>query len=213
MEPGLWAKVASAFADTIRRLNNPYLRPTDAPGPLPTDGTNRRRPYILPMPAPPEPTPGPVTPPAPVVVLGPQPADRAAVIAATTWRVLQAHNRARGAKGLPPYKPDGRLGWSADDVAQDNARRGHLDHFAGQTSTPWTRMAARGVVDVPASENLAMGQPDEATAVADWLAEDPADSYNHRANILSAEYTHMGGSMARAANGMLVWACDYGKLS
>jgi uncharacterized protein YkwD len=218
MEPGLWAKFASAITNFARRIGNPYLRPTDAPGPLPTDGTNRHRPYILPMPmpGPPEPAPGPVTPPAPVVVLGPQPADRAALIAATTYRFVRAHNAVRVPLGLHPYLPDPRTAWSAEDIVQDNARRGGMDHYAGGTSTPWTRMAARGVPGVAedpdlGNECLAEGYPDEAGAVAGWLDE-PAGQKNHRANVLSKTFTHIGGSVALTAGGRPIYAVDYVRL-
>jgi uncharacterized protein YkwD len=123
--------------------------------------------------------------------------------------LLAATNRARQSAGLPALKADPRLDRAAQAWAVECARRGELDHFGPDGSTPWTRITAAGVKYTSASENAAWGFGSGAEVVAAWLSERPPGITGHRDNVLSKVYTHAGGGAARGKDGMLYHVADY----
>ena len=55
-----------------------------------------------------------------------------------------------------------------------------------------------------AGENIAAGQVDPQAVVTDWM-----NSPEHKDNILTPEYTHMGASMYRGGNLGIYWAQEF----
>ncbi len=102
------------------------------------------------------------------------------------WRdeMLEAHNRIRHARGLPPFTSDPRLDLAAEahSVRMDNARR--LDHMIG--GDPFTRLHAI-YPNVPVQENIAWNTRSPAESVQAWMS-----SAGHRANILDRRFTLVG---------------------
>jgi uncharacterized protein YkwD len=112
---------------------------------------------------------------------------------------------ARQAAGLSITVADPRLERAAREIAEDNARRGLLDHAGADGSTLRSRALAQGYVFRFVAENLALGTPDGARVVALWL-----DSPEHRANLLSPAAVHHGVARARGPDGRDYWACVFG---
>jgi uncharacterized protein YkwD len=57
-----------------------------------------------------------------------------------------------------------------------------------------------------AGENIAEGQRSAEEAVSTWM-----DSSQHRANMLSRDYTEMGAAVAAARNGRLYFVQVFGR--
>jgi uncharacterized protein YkwD len=149
-------------------------------------------------------SPNPPVPPSPVRPVPPAPPPLGPLTDVET-RLLTAHNAARSSAGLAPLAIDARLTVSAAAQAADCARLGRLSHTGADGSNPWQRMTRAGYPWVAASENAAAGQRTPDEAVGDWLRDPP-----HRANVLG-DYRHVGGAVARGADGKLYWVCDYGR--
>lgn len=99
---------------------------------------------------------------------------------------------ARQAAGLSITVADPRLERAAREIAEDNARRGLLDHAGADGSTLRSRALAQGYVFRFVAENLALGTPE------------------HRANLLSPAAVHHGVARARGPDGRDYWACVFG---
>lgn len=112
---------------------------------------------------------------------------------------------ARVAAGLAMTVADPRLERAARNIAEDNARRGELDHAGADGSTLRSRALAQGYVFRFVAENLAAGAPDGARIVALWL-----DSPAHRANLLNPGAVHHGVARARGPDGRDYWASVFG---
>lgn len=112
---------------------------------------------------------------------------------------------ARREAGLSITIPDPRLERAAREIAEDNSRRGELDHTGAGGSTLRSRALAQGYVFRFVAENLAMGTPDGARAVSLWL-----DSPEHRANLLNPGAVHHGIARARGPDGRDYWASVFG---
>jgi uncharacterized protein YkwD len=76
---------------------------------------------------------------------------------------------------------------AAQAQADHLSRTGGLSHVGPGGSTPRTRAARAGYRACLIAENVARGQPDVSTVMADWMGS-PA----HRANILNAQVTQYG---------------------
>jgi uncharacterized protein YkwD len=184
MEPGLWARIASAFANTIRRLTNPNLRPVDTPGPLPT-GPGRRHPYLLPIPPPPDPTPAGIDP---IATPSPFAAELAGAI-----------NRQRIAMIKKSLTINPALCGAARWIAEDNARTGVLSHTGSDGSDCGQRAARAGYVWGWVAENGDEPLPGATPVqvVQDWMAS----TAGHREHLLASQPTEMGVGEAMAGVG------------
>jgi uncharacterized protein YkwD len=111
-----------------------------------------------------------------------------------TEEALAYVNTLRANTGLVPLESDARASAAARRQAENMARRGRMTHsgFRG-------RMRGAGV-SFPAAENIAMGQPDTASAVESW-----ASSSGHRRNMLG-DYGRVGVAYARRDGGRPYWA-------
>jgi uncharacterized protein YkwD len=117
----------------------------------------------------------------------------------------RAMAEARRGAGLAETTSDARLVRAARAIAEDNARRGELDHVGAQGGTLRSRVAAEGYVFRLVAENLAVGTPDGARVVTLWL-----DSPGHRANLLNPGLVHHGLARVRGADGRDYWAAVFG---
>jgi uncharacterized protein YkwD len=124
------------------------------------------------------------------------PAEFAAVLLAETNRVRKAHRRS-------PLKAHVALDAAADDQAAFMAltlTAKHASPVAGQ-ETPYDRVRRHGLEPVRVAENVASSPAgygenrQSAQQIAALLVQQWMDSPGHRANILSRELTHLGGSV------------------
>lgn len=107
--------------------------------------------------------------------------------------VLTLLNQQRRAVGLPPVDQSRQLDRIAMAHAQDQVQGGFFGHVGSNGSTVHARMRASGYDACLSAENVAMGLPDEASVMAQWMA-----SPGHRSNILHPRAEQVG--IARAGD-------------
>lgn len=119
--------------------------------------------------------------------------------------VLRLVNEQRYRHGRRPLKTSPRLRMAAQAHAKDMMERNYFAHNTKRGS-PWhvriKRVAGRTFAAI--GENIAYGQDDAAEVVAAWMA-----SPEHRKNILSKDFTHMGLGFARRGK-TEYWVQDFG---
>ena len=108
--------------------------------------------------------------------------------------LLRQHNQEREKVGVSPLKQNADLENFAQEHAEWMARRNSLRHSN---------------IDVPGwdkiGENIAWGQEDEKTVVADWMS-----SSGHKKNILDDHFTHVGFGYAYSKTGKVYWCAVFG---
>ncbi|MEI5909405.1 SafA/ExsA family spore coat assembly protein [Bacillus spongiae] len=101
--------------------------------------------------------------------------------------VLRLTNIERAKYGFPALKGD----WQLDRVARyksaDMSAKGYFSHTSPTYGSPFTMLKNFNVHYKAAAENIAAGQTSPTQVVQDWMK-----SENHRKNILSQTYTHIG---------------------
>ncbi|MEW6443597.1 MAG: CAP domain-containing protein [bacterium] len=104
-------------------------------------------------------------------------------------------NDARAGHGLQPLLPNEGLTRAAKQHSEDMANRHFFSHVNPDGQSVMDRIAAAGVMNYGAlGENIAMNQGnDDLVRTAHEYMMDSAD---HRANILSDAYTHLGIGIA-----------------
>jgi uncharacterized protein YkwD len=107
-------------------------------------------------------------------------------------------NTERQRAGVATLRVNTRLANAAQLQADQVAQLQVLEHdLAGaRYPTPQDRLAAAGYSWQAFGENLAMGQPSAAAAVAAWM-----DSPGQRSNILNPAFTEIGAGYATDAQG------------
>jgi uncharacterized protein YkwD len=135
----------------------------------------------LPDPTPPKPPPKPPPPPPPPPVEPDPPTD--GVVA-----MLNLHNAARAAAGLPPLAYDGKLAQAAAIQVRQMAAANRMAHDLPGAAHPTllSRIRAAGYECSRAGENIAAGFPTPEPLSYAWTNSD-----GHRANILG-QYAHVG---------------------
>lgn len=108
---------------------------------------------------------------------------------------------ARTREGLPPLAASETLALAARHHALEMIELGYVDHTSPTPGrrTPSERVARAGGTVVTIGENLAVADPSPDLAervVAGWLG-----SPGHRANLLRADWTHVGHGVAEASDG------------
>ncbi len=93
--------------------------------------------------------------------------------------LLAAINAERASHGLSGLRADAQLRQAARAHAEDLPRCGQLSHTGCDGSDLRQRLGRSGYPFALAAENIALGQPDGATALREWLA-----SPGHRDNLL-----------------------------
>ncbi len=105
----------------------------------------------------------------------------------TSQQLLLLTNQFRQQNGLPPLQLNQNLSEAALNKANNMFAEDYWAHDSPDGKTPWDFIKAAGYNYVYAGENLARGFTTAQSVVDAWMA-----SPEHRANILSPNYTNVG---------------------
>jgi uncharacterized protein YkwD len=173
----------------------PPTTPAETPSPTPSaespaspPTSTAATPNSTPAPAPDAPAPAPKPAPAPL----PAPAVPAAP--GPEGEVLALVNTGRAAAGCAPVTADPGLAAVARAHSADMRDRDFFSHDNPDGLDPFQRAAAAGLH--ARAENIAIGQPDAAAVMADWMS-----SSGHRDNILDCDLHTLGVGVAQGAGG------------
>ncbi|WP_416478799.1 CAP domain-containing protein [Streptomyces sp. LKA04] len=133
------------------------------------------------------------------VPLTPQGLDR------VTAEVVRLTNRERAGAGLRQLAADTALTRAAQAHSADMVARDFYAHTDPDGGKPWDRAAAAGAARRTVGENIACGQRSAADVVKGWM-----NSPGHRANILKAEFTHIGVGLAGGGRAGTYWTQLFG---
>ncbi len=161
----------------------PAPKPAPVPAPAPTPA-----PVPQPAPAPtqaPQPAPTPAPKPVPAPTPAPSPAPGISVTA-EEQQTLNLVNQERTKAGLRPLAMDLSLVKLARMKSQDMIDKNYFSHTSPTYGSPFDMMKDNGVTYRYAGENLAGNQTVERAHAALMNSE------GHRANILNANFTHVG---------------------
>jgi len=114
--------------------------------------------------------------------------------------VVELTNVERAAAGCSALQVDPRINAAAQGHSEDMAANGYFAHDSRDGRSFADRMTAAGHPS-PGAENIAAGQPDAATVVADWMA-----SPGHRRNILDCSLSTIGVGLAGG-----YWTQNFGR--
>lgn len=106
---------------------------------------------------------------------------------AVEQEVIRLVNVERANAGLPALKYDWELARVAEHKSQDMHDKKYFNHTSPTYGSPFTMMKNYGITYKSAGENIAQGQRTAQEVVNAWM-----NSAGHRANILNANYTHIG---------------------
>ncbi|MFI9584325.1 CAP domain-containing protein [Streptomyces sp. NPDC052236] len=126
-------------------------------------------------------------------------------LAQAVSEVLSRTNAERSAARLPPLAHDPRLAAAAQAYSTDMATRGFYSHTSPEGLEPWDRARAAGCTHRGIGENIACGQRSPAEVVQGWM-----NSPGHRANILKADFTHLGIGFAGGGPAGTYWTQLFG---
>lgn len=105
----------------------------------------------------------------------------------TSQQLLLLTNQFRQQNGLPPLQLNQNLSEAALNKANNMFFEDYWAHDSPDGKTPWDFIKAAGYNYVYAGENLARGFTTAQSVVDAWMA-----SPEHRANMLSPNYTNVG---------------------
>ncbi|SFC79598.1 uncharacterized protein, YkwD family [Bacillus sp. OV322] len=109
--------------------------------------------------------------------------------------VVDLTNAERTKQGLKPLAVDTELSKTARLKSQDMKDKKYFDHNSPTYGSPFDMMKKFGISYKYAGENIAMGQPTPKEVVTAWM-----NSEGHRANILNANFTHIGVGYVSSGN-------------
>jgi uncharacterized YkwD family protein/spore coat assembly protein SafA len=101
--------------------------------------------------------------------------------------VLKIVNNERIKAGLRPLEMDWELQRVAREKSKDMAVKGYFSHQSPTYGSPFDMMKQFGIKYRTAGENIASGQRTPQEVMNSWM-----NSSGHRANILKADFTHIG---------------------
>lgn len=113
--------------------------------------------------------------------------------------VLTETNKERQAAGLSLLAASNEANRVAQVRADEMARTGQFSHTLKENGTPGDTLRAYGVSYRGWGENIYKGSSDPVRAVDAWM-----NSSGHRANILNANYTHLGIGKATDSQGSTI---------
>jgi uncharacterized protein YkwD len=127
--------------------------------------------------------------------------------ASYTSRVLDLTNAERQKAGLAPLALNGQLNDVARGYSEVLATSGCFEHTCGPVPQFQDRAGQAGYTGWNAlGENIAAGYPTADAVVAGWMA-----SADHRANILSPQFTEMGIGLVNGGGKFgTYWAQEFG---
>lgn len=126
-------------------------------------------------------------------------------LAGTAEEVVRLTNAERARAGLRALAADPLLGAAAQGHSSDMVARAFYSHTSPDGSQPWDRAAAAGARRRAIGENIACGQRSPAEVVEGWM-----NSPGHRANILKADFTHIGIGFAGGGQMGTYWTQLFG---
>ncbi|HUC01966.1 MAG TPA: CAP domain-containing protein [Candidatus Paceibacterota bacterium] len=106
--------------------------------------------------------------------------------------LIDETNQSRTTNGLPELQVNPLLTAAAQDKANDMATKGYFAHTSPQGLTPWYWFEQVGYNFDYAGENLAVNFSDSQDVTDAWM-----NSPEHRANILSTDFTQIGIATAQ----------------
>jgi hypothetical protein len=106
--------------------------------------------------------------------------------------LVDGTNQNRVANNLPDLQVSPLLMAAAQDKANDEATKGYFAHTSPQGITPWHWFQQAGYNYLYAGENLAVNFSDSVDVTTAWM-----NSPEHRANILSTQFTQVGIATAQ----------------
>ena len=109
--------------------------------------------------------------------------------------LLQATNDDRVQNQALPLKYNGQLQLAAQAKANDMVKNDYWSHQTPTGEQPWSFVTKTGYQYQTAGENLAYGFSSAGTVMNAWL-----QSPEHRANLLSDNYSEVGFGVAQAAD-------------
>ncbi|OJU16840.1 MAG: hypothetical protein BGN88_08100 [Clostridiales bacterium 43-6] len=124
----------------------------------------------------------------------------AAPLSSFEKEVIRLINAERTNRGLMALQTNWELSRVARYKSQDMIDKNYFSHTSPTYGSPFTMMQNFGLKFSGAAENIAYGQRTAQEVVTAWM-----NSSGHRANILSASFTHTGVGAAKKANGTLYW--------
>ena len=141
--------------------------------------------------------------------ISPPSAETMAAISDQESEILRLVNTERARAGLKELRLSAKLAIIARGHSYDMAMRRYLDHTSPDGVGPAERVRGAGISYDALGENIYMGdyREDETMpshAVERWLA-----SAEHRATMLSREFTDTGIGIARAADGSIYVTQDF----
>jgi uncharacterized protein YkwD len=113
-------------------------------------------------------------------------------------RLLSLLNEARRKAGLAALRSDSELREIALSHTEDMVRHNFFGHVSPTTGAPEDRARRSGVLVSSFGENVAIATTPEV------VHEGLMDSPGHRANMLRAEFTHVGIGVEKNDNGLVV---------
>lgn len=108
--------------------------------------------------------------------------------------LLLLTNVARQQNGLPVLQLNGALNAAAANKAANMFAENYWAHFSPSGKSPWDFIRGAGYNYVYAGENLARGFTTAQDTVNAWM-----NSPDHRANVLSPNYTDVGFAIAQGS--------------
>ncbi len=109
--------------------------------------------------------------------------------------VVRLVNDIRADYGLSPLTHDWELSRVARFKSQDMKDNRYFSHTSPVYGSPFQMMKSFGISYKAAGENIAMGYTTPQAVVNGWM-----NSSGHRANILSASFTHIGVGYVKSGN-------------
>ena len=102
-------------------------------------------------------------------------------------KVVELTNAERAKNGLSALQMDTQLMAAAREKSEDMKTNQYFSHTSPTFGSPFDRLKALGISYQSAGENIAKGQQTAEEVVEAWM-----NSEGHRANILDANFTHIG---------------------
>jgi len=116
-------------------------------------------------------------------------------VTAYEQEVIRLVNEIRADHGLKPLTYDWQLARVARYKSQDMKDNRYFSHNSPVYGTPFQMMKSFGISYRSAGENIARGYVTPQAVVSGWM-----NSSGHRANILNANFTHIGVGYVSGGN-------------
>ena len=121
------------------------------------------------------------------------------------YRMLDAVNALRRARGTQPLDLDARLNAAAATHSRDMSVQNRPWHFGSDGSSPLDRVQRAGFEGAMRGENISETYETELETLAAWM--DVADT---RSVVLDPQATHMGFAFYQEENGKIWWTLVLG---